>query len=351
MFSKTIQNIRQYYGGIHKFITIGSGNTQSPLSTLNDSSIETMVLYNGNVGIGTNIPTQKLDVRGNIVCSNISVIGDFVTLNTITSNTEQMVIENAGTGPALKVTQTGNNSVAEFYDKESGVALFVGNNGNVGVGTTVPIGEFHVAGSLSNVVVDSRGYLGVGTTVPVHPFQLVSQGNAVIMDSQGNLGIGTNMPIQKIDIAGNIKTTGNIQNASGRPMLSQTGGILQVQNVIASPSSSASGTLLTLNITPSSTSSKILLFATLHEERAGGTTSSHVYVSLLRNGTTIVGSFGNALGWQAPTYFRQAASTTFLDSPSTTSSIAYTFYVDHTNASGILYYWYNISLTAMEIAG
>ena len=99
---------------------------------------------NGNVGIGTANPTQKLHVEGNIVCSNISVIGDFVTLNNITSNTEQVVVENAGTGPALKVTQTGNNSVAEFYDKESGLAMIVGNNGNIGIGTNNPQAKLHI---------------------------------------------------------------------------------------------------------------------------------------------------------------------------------------------------------------
>jgi len=126
-----------------------------------------MIEDNGNVGMGTAIPTQKLDVRGNIyasgniVCSNISVIGDFVRLDTITSNTEQMVISNNGTGPALKVTQTGANSVAEFYDSESGVALFVGNGGNIGIGTNAPLAKLDVNG---NAVI--RGNIGIGTTIP-----------------------------------------------------------------------------------------------------------------------------------------------------------------------------------------
>ena len=211
----------------------------------------------GNIGIGTTLPTQRLDVFGNanitgtLWASNVNVIGDFVTMNTVTSNTEQVVIENAGTGPALKVTQTGNNSVAEFYDKESGIAMFMGNNGNIGIGTNIslanlhiqansssygmilnqsglgpilniqdagiskvtvdgngnvgigtinPSQPFHVAGSLSNVVLDSRGYLGIGTTLPVQPFQLVSGNSNVVIDSGGSVGIGTILTLARLDI-------------------------------------------------------------------------------------------------------------------------------------------------------
>jgi len=88
---------------------------------------------------------QPLDstVR-NLTASNLTVLGDYVTLNTITSNTEQMVISNAGTGPALKVTQTGANSIAEFYDDGNALALKIADGGNVGIGTATPLSTFHV---------------------------------------------------------------------------------------------------------------------------------------------------------------------------------------------------------------
>jgi hypothetical protein len=112
------------------------------------------------VGIGTTRPKETFHVQGNLLstgnitsqgtvtASNLSILGDFVTLNTITSNTEQMVIQNAGTGPALKVTQTGANSIAEFYDDGNALALKIADGGNVGIGTANPLYKLDVNGNI-----------------------------------------------------------------------------------------------------------------------------------------------------------------------------------------------------------
>ena len=92
--------------------------------------------------------TGDVTILANLTASNLTVIGDYVTLNTITSNTEQIVVNNAGTGPALKVTQSGVNSVVEFYDNETGLAMIIANNGNIGIGSDTPFNKMDINGNL-----------------------------------------------------------------------------------------------------------------------------------------------------------------------------------------------------------
>lgn len=195
------------------------------------------------IGIGITVPTQALHVQGNIlasgtvITSNLVVLGDSVILDTITSNTEQMVITNLGTGPALKVTQTGPQPVAEFYDDDT-LTLVVADGGLVGIRTDLPQATLDIYGTLqvsSNTVV--LGNLGIGTTIPrdtvdiVGGFQLqgpfYQNGTEVVFTNlidgwqfnpsnsnvyylNGNVGIGTSSASQKLQILGNVDVQGNV---------------------------------------------------------------------------------------------------------------------------------------------
>ena len=102
----------------------------------------------GNVGVGNIAPLYALDVSGAIhasgpvyapsatfatlVTSNLAVLGAVETVNAYETHSSNVVIANAGTGPALLVTQSGAQPVAAFY-AGSNVAMLVDGSGNVNV--------------------------------------------------------------------------------------------------------------------------------------------------------------------------------------------------------------------------
>lgn len=203
-------------------------------------------VISGNVGIGTN-PTYQLHVigdvlaSGSITASNLLILGDTVTLNTTTSNTERFTIVNEGTGPALQVVQTGASPIATFFDDNT-LALMVADGGNVGIRTSNPSHPLDVQGnvgvggtvyaigfsgdgsSLSNlnasfitsgtvsdsllpttgvnattygassqipiITVDSRGRITNASTSNFTPTQWVDNGSSIYF-TNGNVGIGT----------------------------------------------------------------------------------------------------------------------------------------------------------------
>jgi|APGre2960657404_1045060.scaffolds.fasta_scaffold38122_2 hypothetical protein len=176
-----------------------------------------------NVGIGTTRPKTKLHVEGTITASNMSILGDFVTLNTITSNTEQMVISNAGTGPALKVTQTGAHPIADFYDDGDVLAMRIADGGNVGIGTANPMAKLHIIGSTlatgnttsgiqflgpNNDTVTNPSYSWTGNTntgiyrPSTNEIGIVTNGaERIRVDASGNVGINTTSTHEKLCIS------------------------------------------------------------------------------------------------------------------------------------------------------
>ena len=131
---------------------------------------------------------------------------------------------------------------------------------------------------------------------------------------------------------------------------------------------------LSVSITPSSTSSKILVMPTLF---LGPDTSTFQHMYLYRDGSEVTGARGDAAGSRGRDYgmlYTGVGSTgvgqnmvlpTYLDSPSTTSSTTYQIYVGDPNNSGGTFYLNRLkrdddqvyeprcisSITVMEIAG
>lgn len=88
-----------------------------------------------------------LDVYGAAVFrGGMNVNGKQISSNIGVQNTQQMVITNDGTGPALIVNQQGAQPILEIQD--DGVPVFhIEDGGNIGIGTTNPSYKMHVVGT------------------------------------------------------------------------------------------------------------------------------------------------------------------------------------------------------------
>jgi hypothetical protein len=123
------------------------------------------------IGIGTTIPSSKLDVNGNV---NVSGVITSITFSGQLSS---------GIG-----TITNLNSTNGYIQYLNGIGL-----------------------SFTTFYTNS---IGIGTTNTTHPFQVGSGSTIIVIDSQGELGIGTNDPKFKLDVVGDTNVSG-IVSATG----------------------------------------------------------------------------------------------------------------------------------------
>lgn len=100
------------------------------------------LLDNGNIGIGTDTPTEKLDVRGNIRVFHASDGQRLASFVNYESNPYGMVMESLTDGTFLLQSQREADNSQTF-------ALSLNpRGGNVGIGTTSPASKLTVAGTI-----------------------------------------------------------------------------------------------------------------------------------------------------------------------------------------------------------
>jgi hypothetical protein len=141
------------------------------------------------------------------------------------------------------------------------------------------------------------------------------------------------MALSKIDVANMV--TGTVPTANGGNKIAQTLNVIN-NTEVASSSSTYATTGLNLNITPSATSSKILIIVT----QAGvGKNNSDTKCNLkLQRGTTDIHQFDNDAGYNNGTTSNYVGSSSvcYLDSPNTTSQTNYrTIFASHSDTSNV----------------
>ena len=114
---------------------ITMGESESGESTL--AGLLTTSAQPNITSLGT---LTSLDVENNVTCCNIFISGDLnvqgsnTIINTEVKLTDQIIVQNDGTAPALIVTQTGvNKDVAKFFTENSNLVMSIKDSGVVGI--------------------------------------------------------------------------------------------------------------------------------------------------------------------------------------------------------------------------
>ena len=179
----------------------------------------------GNVGIGTITPQEKLDVFGIVNMSGFKMSAGASNGYVLTSNASGV-----GTWQAAS-TGIGGSGTANYLSKFTssntlGNSMLYETGGKIGIGTTSPTTLLELKGTDAQLTLNTTSALA-GLNIQqngsakwnfawnsgskylyFYNFSGTPGTRMVIQDSTGNVGIGTISPQEKLDVSGIIKMSG-----------------------------------------------------------------------------------------------------------------------------------------------
>jgi len=163
----------------------------TPSTATNGTTFTTpaiLVASSGNIGIGTTSPTQRLDLSGSLRIRSDGTYSDPA------DNAGFINYDSTGGIFTFSARSNGGNTYMAFRTSNAGTAgerMRIINDGNVGIGTTLPASKFHISGSGQTIM-----RLDSDTTTNVSQFQIKAASDAVlIMGMLGGSAASTNFGV------------------------------------------------------------------------------------------------------------------------------------------------------------
>jgi hypothetical protein len=189
----------------------------------------------GKLGIGTTSPDEKLDVAGNIVATEQN---PYIKIQAGSTGSPNLRFDQDTTRRAfLRYQNAGQFDIINeygdvtFWTGTSGSEsqkMTVKQSGNVGIGTSSPSYNLHVAaattGDTPRVLVEntstgqasydlknSEGHFRMITDAGTWKlFDQTNNSERLRVDTSGNVGIGTSSPVDALDVNGKIRTNDRV---------------------------------------------------------------------------------------------------------------------------------------------